>query len=185
MRRAALIGGVRTPFGHTGEGGLYRQTPAEHLLVVAIRELLRRHPQLPADAVDVVLIAPVPGLARAGVELAGLRGRPVDVPADLMHALRAGTRTISTGEARVVIAGAVGHRPAGEEDETDLVPVATRDVARGYGLAVRDEAPSAAGAPTRGAACFLLTDPRVAGELGMAVRMWLPAEDPARPGDSR
>ncbi len=48
-------GGVRTPFGKAGS--LYAETRADDLVVHCIRELLRRHDQLPPERIDEVAIA--------------------------------------------------------------------------------------------------------------------------------
>ena len=50
LREVVFVDGVRTPFGKAGEKGIYAQTRADDLVVKCIRELLRRHPELPPGA---------------------------------------------------------------------------------------------------------------------------------------
>jgi len=57
LRDVVFVDGVRTPFGKAGEKGMYAQTRADDLVVKCIRELLRRHPQLPPERVDEVAVA--------------------------------------------------------------------------------------------------------------------------------
>ncbi|MER6875349.1 acetyl-CoA C-acyltransferase, partial [Amycolatopsis sp. NPDC000673] len=57
MRNVVFVEGVRTPFGKAGDKGMYAGTRADDLVVNAIRELLRRHPELPPERVDEVAIA--------------------------------------------------------------------------------------------------------------------------------
>ncbi|MGI8532561.1 MAG: hypothetical protein ACR2KN_06110, partial [Geodermatophilaceae bacterium] len=57
LRDVVFVDGVRTPFGRSGPKGLYAETRADDLVVRVIRELLRRHPELPPERVDEVAIA--------------------------------------------------------------------------------------------------------------------------------
>ena len=52
LREVVFVEGVRTPFGKAGDTGMYAQTRADDLVVNCIRELLRRHPQLPPERVE-------------------------------------------------------------------------------------------------------------------------------------
>ncbi len=45
-RNVVFVDGIRTPFGKAGPKGIYAETRADDLVVKAIRELLRRNPQL-------------------------------------------------------------------------------------------------------------------------------------------
>ena len=47
LNEVVFVDGVRTPFGKAGKGGQYAETRADDLIVVLIRELLRRNPTLP------------------------------------------------------------------------------------------------------------------------------------------
>ena len=54
LQEVVFVDGVRTPFGKAGEKGMYAQTRADDLVIKCIRELLRRHPELPKDRVEEV-----------------------------------------------------------------------------------------------------------------------------------
>ena len=54
LQEVVFVDGVRTPFGKAGEKGMYAQTRADDLVIKCIRELLRRHPELPPDRVEEV-----------------------------------------------------------------------------------------------------------------------------------
>jgi acetyl-CoA acyltransferase len=54
-REVVFVDGVRTPFGKAGS--MYAETRADDLVVDCIRELLRRHPELPPERIDDVAIA--------------------------------------------------------------------------------------------------------------------------------
>ena len=56
LREVVFVDGARTPFGRAGKG-IYAETRADDLIVAVIRELLRRHPELPPARVDEVAIA--------------------------------------------------------------------------------------------------------------------------------
>ena len=51
LQEVVFVDGVRTPFGKAGEKGMYAQTRADDLVIKCVRELLRRHPELPAERV--------------------------------------------------------------------------------------------------------------------------------------
>ena len=55
LRNVVFVDGVRTPFGKAGS--IYAETRADDLVVHCIRELLRRHPELPPERIDDVAIA--------------------------------------------------------------------------------------------------------------------------------
>ena len=57
LREVVFVDGVRTPFGKAGEKGIYAQTRADDLVIKCIRELIRRHPELPPERVEEVAIA--------------------------------------------------------------------------------------------------------------------------------
>ena len=60
VRPVVFVEGVRTPFGRARRDGLYAHTRADDLAVKTVRELLRRHPELPPGRVDEVALAPRP-----------------------------------------------------------------------------------------------------------------------------
>ncbi|ACZ30911.1 acetyl-CoA acetyltransferase [Xylanimonas cellulosilytica DSM 15894] len=132
-RRAALrdvvfVDGVRTPFGKARPDGLYAETRADDLIVKAVRELLRRHPELPPERIDEVAVAATTQTGDQGITLgrtvAVLAGLPRTVPGYAIDRMCAGGMTavtttaagIASGQQDVVIAGGVehmGHHPMG------------------------------------------------------------------------
>ena len=126
-RRVAFVDGVRTPFGKAG--GMYAETRADDLVVAAIRELLRRHPELPAERVDEVAIAATTQIGDQGLTIgrtaALLAGLPRSVPGFAIDRMCAGAMTavtitasgIAFGAYDIAIAGGVEHmgrHPMGE-----------------------------------------------------------------------
>ncbi|HEU4880232.1 MAG TPA: 3-oxoadipyl-CoA thiolase [Gemmatimonadaceae bacterium] len=119
MKNAFIIDGVRTPIGSfTGSLSPVR---ADDLAAHTIAELMRRHPEIPADQIaDVVLgCANQAGednrnVARMALLLAGL---PTSVPGETVNRLCASGmnavvnagRAIANGDGDVIIAGGVEH----------------------------------------------------------------------------
>ena len=270
LQEVVFVDGVRTPFGKAGEKGIYAQTRADDLVIKCIRELLRRHPELPGERVEEVAIAATTQIGDQGLTLgrlaALLSGLPKTTPGYSVDRMCAGAMTAVTnvassigfGAIDVAIAGGVEHmgrHPMGEGidpnprivserivDESalvmgktaenlhdrfphltkarcdayavssqrklaaayaagrvqpDLVPVATRHVEKGWGLATADEPPrpgttleelgalktpfrahgnvtagNAAGLNDGATACLLASE-TAAAELGLPVRMRL------------
>jgi len=129
LRDVVFVDGVRTPFGKAGTKGLYAQTRADDLVVKCIRELLRRHPELPPERVEEVAIAATTQIGDQGLTIgrtaALLAGLPKSVPGFAIDRMCAGAMTavtttasgIAFGAYDVVIAGGVehmGHHPMGE-----------------------------------------------------------------------
>jgi acetyl-CoA acyltransferase len=129
LREVAFVDGVRTPFGKAGPQGLYGETRADDLVVAVIRELLRRHPELPPDRVDEVAIAATTQTGDQGLTIgrtaAMLAGLPKSVPGFAIDRMCAGAMTavttvasgIAFGAYDVAIAGGVehmGHHPMGQ-----------------------------------------------------------------------
>jgi acetyl-CoA acyltransferase len=129
LREVAFVDGVRTPFGKAGPRGLYAETRADDMVVAVIRELLRRHPELPPDRVDEVAIAATTQIGDQGLTIgrsaALLAGLPKSVPGFAIDRMCAGAMTAVTSVASgiafggydVAIAGGVehmGHHPMGE-----------------------------------------------------------------------
>ena len=52
-----FIDGTRTPFGRAGEKGMYWGTRADDLAVKAMKALVDRNPEIPAERYDDVAIA--------------------------------------------------------------------------------------------------------------------------------
>ncbi|MFD8492050.1 thiolase family protein [Amycolatopsis sp. NPDC059657] len=129
MRTVAFVEGVRTPFGKAGDKGIYAGTRADDLVVNTIRELLRRHPELPPERVDEVAIAATTQIGDQGLTIgrtaAILAGLPKSVPGFALDRMCAGAMTAVTttaagigfGAYDIVIAGGVEHmgrHPMGE-----------------------------------------------------------------------
>ncbi|MEV6444543.1 thiolase family protein [Amycolatopsis sp. NPDC051716] len=129
MRNVAFVEGVRTPFGKAGDKGIYAGTRADDLVVNAIRELLRRHPELPPERVDEVAIAATTQTGDQGLTIgrtaALLAGLPKSVPGFAIDRMCAGAMTAVTtaasgigfGAYDIAIAGGVEHmgrHPMGE-----------------------------------------------------------------------
>ena len=129
LRDVVFVDGVRTPFGKAGAKGIYARTRADDLVVKCIRELLRRHPELPPERVDDVAIAATTQIGDQGLTIgrmaALLAGLPRSVPGFAIDRMCAGAMTavtttasgIAFGAYDVVIAGGVehmGHHPMGE-----------------------------------------------------------------------
>ncbi|GAB3007691.1 thiolase family protein [Amycolatopsis acidiphila] len=125
----AFVEGVRTPFGKAGEKGIYADTRADDLVVKVIRELLRRHPELPPERVDDVAIAATTQIGDQGLTIgrtaALLAGLPKSVPGFAIDRMCAGAMTAVTsvaggigfGAYDIAIAGGVEHmgrHPMGE-----------------------------------------------------------------------
>lgn len=129
LRDVVFVDGVRTPFGRAGEKGQYAQTRSDDLIVILIRELLRRHPELPPERVDEVAVAAATQIGDQGLTIgrtaALLAGLPRSVPGFAIDRMCAGAMTavttvasgIAVGAYDVAIAGGVehmGHHPMGE-----------------------------------------------------------------------
>ncbi|WP_033442794.1 thiolase family protein [Saccharothrix sp. NRRL B-16314] len=129
VRNVVFVDGVRTPFGKAGPKGIFAETRADDLVVKVIRELLRRHPELPPDRVDEVAIAATTQIGDQGLTIgrtaALLAGLPKSVPGYAVDRMCAGAMTavttsasgIAFGAYDVVIAGGVEHmgrHPMGE-----------------------------------------------------------------------
>src|SRR5688572_8285184 len=128
IRNVAFVDGVRTPFGKAN-GGLYKDTRADDMVVRCIRELLRRNPQLPPSRIDEVAIAATTQIGDQGLTIgrtaALLAGLPNTVPGYAIDRMCAGAMTavttvaagIGVGAYDVVLAGGVEHmgrHPMGE-----------------------------------------------------------------------
>jgi acetyl-CoA acyltransferase len=129
LQEVVFVDGVRTPFGKAGEKGMYAQTRADDLVIKCIRELLRRHPELPRDRVEEVAIAATTQIGDQGLTLgrlaALLSGLPNTTPGYSIDRMCAGAMTavtniassIGVGAIDVAIAGGVEHmgrHPMGE-----------------------------------------------------------------------
>jgi acetyl-CoA acyltransferase len=119
LRDVVFVDGVRTPFGKAGS--LYAETRADDMVVNCIRELMRRHPELPPERVDEVAIAATTQVGDQGLTIgrmaALLAGLPRSVPGFAIDRMCAGAMTavttVATGVAfgayDVAVAGGVEH----------------------------------------------------------------------------
>ena len=127
LRNVVFVDGVRTPFGKAGS--MYAETRADDLVIACIRELMRRHPELPPERVDDVALAATTQIGDQGLTIgrsaALLAGLPRSVPGFAIDRMCAGAMTavttvasgIAFGAYDVAIAGGVehmGHHPMGE-----------------------------------------------------------------------
>ncbi|MGO4296097.1 thiolase family protein [Glutamicibacter sp. MCAF14] len=120
-RDIVFIDGVRTPFGKAGEKGIYHGTRADDLAVKAVRGLLERNPEIPAEKIDEISIAATTQSGDQGLTLGRtvglLSGIPKSVPGFAIDRMCAGAMTavtataggIAFGAYDVVIAGGVEH----------------------------------------------------------------------------
>jgi acetyl-CoA acyltransferase len=128
LREVVFVDGARTPFGKAGKG-MYAETRADDLIVAVIRELVRRHPELPPERIDEVAIAATTQIGDQGLTIgrvaAMLAGLPKTVPGYAIDRMCAGGMTavtsisgsIAFGAYDIAIAGGVEHmgrHPMGE-----------------------------------------------------------------------
>ena len=119
LREVVFVDGVRTPFGRAGS--MYAETRADDLVVNCIRELVRRHPELPPERIDEVAIAATSQTGDQGLTVgrtaALLAGLPRSVPGFAIDRMCAGAMTavtsvasgIAFGAYDVAVAGGVEH----------------------------------------------------------------------------
>src|SRR4051812_30727649 len=127
-REVFFVDGVRTPFGKAGPKGQFWRTRADDMGVKAVRELLRRNPEIPPDRIGDVVLAATAQVGDQGLTLgrdvALLAGIPESVPGFAVDRMCAGALTavtaaageIALGACDVVVAGGVGemgHHPMG------------------------------------------------------------------------
>lgn len=130
LREVFFVDGVRTPFGKAGPKGQYWRTRADDMAVKAVRELLRRNPQIPPERIGDVVLAATAQVGDQGLTLgrdvALLAGIPQTVPGFAVDRMCAGALTavtsaageIAFGAVDVAVAGGVehmGHHRMGEE----------------------------------------------------------------------
>jgi acetyl-CoA acyltransferase len=128
-RDVVFVDGVRTPFGKAGPKGMYAETRADDLIIKCIRELVRRHPELPVERIGEVAIAATTQIGDQGLTLGRtaslLAGLPKSVPGYSIDRMCAGAMTavttvasgIAFGALDVALAGGVEHmgrHPMGE-----------------------------------------------------------------------
>jgi acetyl-CoA acyltransferase len=129
LREVVFVDGVRTPFGKAGDKGMYAQTRADDLVIKCIRELLRRHPELPKERVAEVAVAATTQIGDQGLTIgrvaALLSGLPNTTPGFAIDRMCAGALTAVTTTASAIAFGSydvgiaagvehMGHHPMGE-----------------------------------------------------------------------
>ena len=129
LREVLFVDGVRTPFGKAGPKGQYWRTRADDMAVKAVRELLRRNPEIPPESIGDVVLAATAQVGDQGLTLgrdvALLAGIPATVPGFAVDRICAGALTavtaaageIALGAIDIAVAGGVehmGHHPMGE-----------------------------------------------------------------------
>jgi acetyl-CoA acyltransferase len=129
-REVFFVDGVRTPFGKAGPKGQYWRTRADDMGVKAVRELLRRNPEIAPDRIGEVVLAATAQVGDLGLTLgrdvALLAGIPHTVPGFAVDRMCAGALTavtaaageIALGAVDVAVAGGIehmGHHPMGED----------------------------------------------------------------------
>src|SRR3954449_4623624 len=129
-REVFFVDGVRTPFGKAGPKGQFWRTRADDMGVKAVRELLRRNPEIPPERIGDVVLAATAQVGDQGLTLgrdvALLAGIPKTVPglapdrmcAGSLTAVTVGAGEIAAGAADAVVCGGVehmGHHPMGAE----------------------------------------------------------------------
>jgi acetyl-CoA acyltransferase len=144
VRPVVFVEGVRTPFGRARPDGLYAHTRADDLAVKTVREILRRHPELPPERVDEVAVAATTQTGDQGLTLGRtvgvLSGLPETVPGYAIDRMCAGAMTavttvasgIGVGGLDVALAGGVEHmgrHPMGFDADPNPRFVAERLVA--------------------------------------------------------
>jgi acetyl-CoA acyltransferase len=134
-REVFFVDGVRTPFGKAGPKGQYWRTRADDMGVKAVRELLRRNPEIPPERIGDVVLAATAQVGDQGLTLgrdvALLAGIPHSVPGFAIDRMCAGALTAVTAAAGEIALGAIdvalaggiehmGHHPMG--DDVDFNP---------------------------------------------------------------
>lgn len=129
LSEVVFVDGVRTPFGKAGDKGMYAQTRADDLVIKCIRELMRRHPELPPERVEEVAIAATTQIGDQGLTLGRMAGLLAGLPnttpgysidrmcAGAMTAVTTTASSIAFGAIDVAVAGGVEHmgrHPMGE-----------------------------------------------------------------------
>ncbi len=129
-REVYFVDGVRTAFGKAGPKGQFWRTRADDMGVKAVRELLRRNPEIPPERIGDVVLAATAQVGDQGLTLGRdvslLAGIPDSVPGFAVDRMCAGALTavtaaageIALGAVDVAVAGGIehmGHHPMGAD----------------------------------------------------------------------
>ncbi len=124
-RDVVFVDGVRTPFGKAG--GVYRETRADDLVVKAMRELLRRNPNVPPSRIDEVAVAATTQTGDQGMTIgrsaALLAGLPSSVPGYAIDRMCAGAMTAVTTVSTAIMAGQIDLALAGGVENMSRHPM--------------------------------------------------------------
>jgi acetyl-CoA acyltransferase len=124
-RDVVFVDGVRTPFGKAG--GVYRETRADDLVVKAMRELLRRNPNVPPSRIDEVAVAATTQTGDQGMTIgrsaALLAGLPSSVPGYAIDRMCAGAMTAVTTVSSAIMAGQIDLALAGGVEHMSRHPM--------------------------------------------------------------
>jgi acetyl-CoA acyltransferase len=124
-REVVFVDGVRTPFGKAGS--MYAETRADDLVVTCVRELLRRHPELPPERIDEVAIAATTQTGDQGLTIgrtaALLAGLPRSVAGFAIDRMCAGAMTAVTTTASGIAFGAYDVAIAGGVENMSRHPM--------------------------------------------------------------
>jgi len=124
-RDVVFVDGVRTPFGKAG--GVYRETRADDLVVKAMRELLRRNPNVPPSRIDEVAVAATTQTGDQGMTIgrsaALLAGLPSSVPGYAIDRMCAGAMTAVTTVSSAIMAGQIDVALAGGVENMSRHPM--------------------------------------------------------------
>ena len=124
-RDVVFVDGVRTPFGKAG--GVYRETRADDLVVKAMRELLRRNPNVPPSRIDEVAVAATTQTGDQGMTIgrsaALLAGLPSSVPGYAIDRMCAGAMTAVTTVSSAIMAGQIDLALAGGVENMSRHPM--------------------------------------------------------------
>src|SRR5215203_1809989 len=106
---------------------MYAETRADDLVISCIRELMRRHPELPPERVDDVAIAATTQIGDQGLTIgrsaALLAGLPRSVPGFAIDRMCAGAMTAVTTMASGIAFGAYDVAVEGGEEQKDHRPM--------------------------------------------------------------
>ncbi|MGE0627753.1 MAG: 3-oxoadipyl-CoA thiolase [Hyphomicrobiaceae bacterium] len=117
MRQAFIVNGIRTPIGRYA--GSLSQVRPDDLAALAIRELMKRNPAIPAEVIDDVILGCANQAGEDNRNVARMSGLLAGLPVEIsgvtvnrlcgsgLDAVGQAARAIKAGEADLIIAGGV------------------------------------------------------------------------------
>src|SRR5690625_4555939 len=146
-RDVVLVDALRSPFGRARPDGLYAHTRADDIAVAVVRDLLRRHPEVPASAIGEIAIAATTQQGDQGLTLGRtvgiLAGLGTDIPGFAIDRMCAGALTASTLTASMIAVGAIDAAVAGGVEHMGNHPLGANFQPNPRFLAERIVAPDA------------------------------------------